>query len=75
MWYPFLLVLLFLGRVFGQLRLPLRVMFFVWTTELGKILTLDSVKKRNITVMDCCCICKKIMEFTYQSVWWCLSYA
>jgi hypothetical protein len=36
---------LFLGRVFGKLRLPSRVAFFVWTAALGKILTLDNLRK------------------------------
>jgi hypothetical protein len=31
---------------------PLRVCFFVWTATLGKILTLDNLRKRKVIVMD-----------------------
>jgi hypothetical protein len=39
----------------------LRVAFFVWTA-LGKILTLDNLRKRNIIVVDWCCMCKRSGE-------------
>jgi hypothetical protein len=42
-------------RVKGHLR----VAFFVWSTALGKILTLDNLKKRNVIVVDWCYMCKK----------------
>jgi hypothetical protein len=35
---------------------------FVWTTTLGKILTLDNLRKRNIVVIKWCCMCKKSGE-------------
>jgi hypothetical protein len=34
----------------------------VWQAVLGKILTLDNLRKRNIMVVEWCCICKKSME-------------
>jgi hypothetical protein len=34
------------------------VVFFVWTTALGKILPLDNLRKRNV-VVKWCCMCKK----------------
>jgi len=34
------------------------VVFFVWTATLGKILTLDNLRKMNIIVMEWCCLCK-----------------
>ena len=34
------------------------VVFFVWTTALGKILTLDNLRKRSV-VVEWCCMCKK----------------
>jgi predicted P-loop ATPase/GTPase len=37
-----------------KVKIPLRVAFFVWTASLGKILTLDSLRKRNIMVMGWC---------------------
>jgi hypothetical protein len=30
----------------------------VWTMALGKILTLDNLRKRNLIVMDWCYMCK-----------------
>jgi hypothetical protein len=35
-----------------KVKVPLRVAFFVWTATLGKILTLDNLRKRNIIVME-----------------------
>jgi hypothetical protein len=32
--------------------LPLKVMFFAWLAALGKILTMDNLKKRHIIVVD-----------------------
>jgi hypothetical protein len=34
----------------------------VWTASLGKILTLDNLRKRGLTVVDWCCMCKKSGE-------------
>jgi hypothetical protein len=44
-----------------------RLAFFVWTAALGKILTLDNLRKRrkmNIMVMEWCYICKQCGEST-----------
>jgi hypothetical protein len=41
---------------------PLRLVFFTWTTSLGKILTLDNLCKRHIIVINWCCTCKKSGE-------------
>jgi hypothetical protein len=38
------------------------VAFFVWLAALGKILTYDNLRKRNVTVMEWCCLCKKSGE-------------
>ncbi|XP_042954850.1 uncharacterized protein LOC122291257 [Carya illinoinensis] len=40
-------------------HMPSKVAFFTWTASLGKILTLDNLRKRGIIVMDWCFICKK----------------
>jgi hypothetical protein len=36
--------------------------FFVWTTALGKILTHENLRRRNIVVIEWCCMCKKSGE-------------
>jgi hypothetical protein len=45
----------------GESRLPPSG-FFVWTTTLEKILTLDNLRKRNVVVVECCYMCKKSVE-------------
>jgi hypothetical protein len=36
--------------------------FFVWSAALGKILTLDNLRKMNVVVIEWCCMCKKSGE-------------
>jgi len=55
-------ILLHLGRVghcktwpwksIWKVKVPLRVAFFVWTATIGKILTLDNLRKMNIIMME-----------------------
>jgi hypothetical protein len=40
-------------------KAPLKLAFFTWTASLGKILTLDNLRKCHIIVIDWCCMCKK----------------
>jgi hypothetical protein len=39
-------------------KAPPRVAFFVWMAVLGKTLTLDNLHKKNIIVMEWCCMCR-----------------
>jgi hypothetical protein len=39
-------------------KVPLKVAFFAWTVALGKILTLDNLIKKQVIVIDRCCMCK-----------------
>jgi hypothetical protein len=39
-----------------------RVAFFVWSAALDKILTHDNLRKRNVIVIEWCCLCKKSGE-------------
>jgi hypothetical protein len=41
---------------------PSIMAFFVWTAALGKILTYDNLQKRNVVVVEGCCMCKKNEE-------------
>lgn len=36
--------------------------YFAWSTTLGKILTMDNLKKRHVIVVDWCCMCKNCGE-------------
>jgi len=42
-----------------HVKAPTRVAFFVWSAALGNILTHDNLRKRNVIVMEWCCLCKK----------------
>jgi hypothetical protein len=37
----------------------MRVAFFAWLVTLGKILTLDNLRKKHIILVDRCCMCKR----------------
>jgi len=39
------------------------VAFFVWSAALGKMLMHDNLRKRNVIVIEWCCLCKKSGEF------------
>jgi len=41
---------------------PLRVAFLVRTMALGRILTLNNLRKTSVIVVDLCYICKKSVE-------------
>ena len=49
--------ILSLGKSYGDQK-PLRVAFFVWTAALGKILTIDNLRKRKVKIIDWCYMCK-----------------
>lgn len=39
-------------------KVHLRVAFFTWSAVLGKILTLNNLRKQNLIMVDWCCMCK-----------------
>ena len=39
-------------------KAPSKVAFFVWSASLGKILTLDNLRRRQIIMVNRCCLCK-----------------
>jgi hypothetical protein len=41
---------------------PLRAAFFLWSAALGKILTLNNLRKRHVIVINICYMCKKTEE-------------
>lgn len=40
-------------------RLPLKVAFFGWAASLGKVLTINNLRKWQIIIVDWCCMCNK----------------
>jgi hypothetical protein len=48
------------GSFFSSLdNLRKRAAFFAWLAALGKILTLDNLRKRRVILMDRCRMCKR----------------
>ena len=43
-------------------KAPPRVAFFVWVAALGRILTIDNLRRRHVIVLDWCCMCKESGE-------------
>ena len=48
----------FLWKSIWKVKVPPRVAFFSWTSVLGKILTIDALRKRGLIIADWCCMCK-----------------
>jgi hypothetical protein len=42
-----------------QSQAPPMATFFTWSAALGRILTLDNLRKRHIIIVDRCCPCKR----------------
>ena len=49
-------------RMIWQSKVPPRVAFFSWSASLGKILTIDNLRKRRVLVLDWCYMCKRCGE-------------
>jgi hypothetical protein len=45
-------------KIIWKSKVPPRVAFFSWTAALGKILTVDNLRKRHIVLVSWCCMCK-----------------
>ena len=54
--------LLFPWKSIWHTKAPPRVAFFVWSAALGKILTLDNLRKKNMVLINGCGMCKKDEE-------------
>lgn len=39
--------------------MPTKVSFFLWTKELGRVLTTDNLQRFQVVVIEWCCVCKK----------------
>jgi hypothetical protein len=42
-----------------QTQVPSKATFFVCSEALGKILTVDNLRKRHVIIVDRCCLCKR----------------
>uniref|UniRef100_A0A2N9FN40 Reverse transcriptase zinc-binding domain-containing protein n=1 Tax=Fagus sylvatica TaxID=28930 RepID=A0A2N9FN40_FAGSY len=54
-------------------RAPPRVAFFVWAAALGRILTIDNLRKRHVIVIDWCYMCKGCGESIAHLLLHCLA--
>jgi hypothetical protein len=43
----------------------MKVTIFAWLVAVRKILTMDNPKKRHVSVVDYCCMCKRGGKFVY----------
>ena len=43
-------------------KVPSKINFFVWTVALGRILTNENFRKRQLGVIDWCCMCRRVGE-------------
>ena len=59
-------ILLSLGKACGSLKYLLGSYFFVWVASLGKNLTAENLRKRNIILVNWCCLCKGDGEIVDQ---------
>ena len=42
-----------------ETKMPPKVSFFIWTATLGKLLTIDNLRRWKVVVVDWCCMCKR----------------
>jgi hypothetical protein len=52
-------------------KAPLKVAFFAWSATLGKILTMDNLRKRQLIVVNRCCLCNVNGEFVDHLLLYC----
>uniref|UniRef100_A0A2N9HJW1 Reverse transcriptase domain-containing protein n=1 Tax=Fagus sylvatica TaxID=28930 RepID=A0A2N9HJW1_FAGSY len=45
-------------KIIWKAKVPPRIAFFSWTAALGKLLTIDNLRKRHLIIVDWCCLCK-----------------
>jgi hypothetical protein len=45
-------------QLIWKAKVPPRIAFFSWSAALGKILTIDNLRKRHLIIIDRCCLCK-----------------
>ena len=65
--------LIFPWKLIWKAKVPPRVAFLSWTATLGKVLTIDNLRKWGFIIQDWCCMCKRSGEsvdhlFLHRSV-------
>ena len=49
-------------KIIWKAKVPPRIAFFSWTAALGKLLTMDNLRKRHLIIVDWCYLCKQSGE-------------
>ena len=69
--YSCRMVLSFPWKPLWKLKVPTKVSFFIWTTAFGKILTVDNLRRRQVVLVDWCCMRKQNeMTIDHQLLHW-----
>lgn len=61
-----------------KVKAPPRIAFSIWTTTLGRILTIDNLRRDGFTLVNSCCLCKQneetvnrlLIHFEYTNDLW-----
>ena len=69
-------------KLIWKVKVPPQVAFLSWTVTLGKVLTIDNLRKRGLIIQEWCCMCKQsgesvdhlfcIVLWLWNSGPWCL---
>ena len=59
-------------KIIWRSKVPPRVTFFDWTPALGKISTIENLKKKKVRIIDWCYMCKCNGEFVDHLLLHCL---
>ena len=54
--------IMFPWKLIWKVKVPPRIAFFSWTSALGKVLTIDNLRKRGLIIQEWCCIYKRSRE-------------
>ena len=49
-----------------SVKVPKRVLFFIWIAALGRILTLDNLMRKGLPLVNWCCMCRSNGESVYH---------
>uniref|UniRef100_A0A2N9ED53 Reverse transcriptase domain-containing protein n=1 Tax=Fagus sylvatica TaxID=28930 RepID=A0A2N9ED53_FAGSY len=54
--------IMFPWKLIWKVKVPPRIAFFSWTSALGKVLTIDNLRKRGLIIQEWCCMYKRSRE-------------
>uniref|UniRef100_A0A2N9GJ71 Reverse transcriptase zinc-binding domain-containing protein n=1 Tax=Fagus sylvatica TaxID=28930 RepID=A0A2N9GJ71_FAGSY len=57
-------------KIIWKAKVPPRIAFFSWTAALGKLLTIDNLRKHHLIIVDWCCLCKQSGQVLHLWAGW-----